>query len=129
MAEPRRCSLDETSPFERVRMLDLEPAQGVLDQAQASIAAAFPALRDVAIAKRWAGLIDVTSRRRAGDLASRQPARLLRRHRPSGHGFGIGPDGGKLIADLVTGDPVDPASFRNSRFAAGDYPPPSALAT
>jgi glycine/D-amino acid oxidase-like deaminating enzyme len=35
------------------------------------------------------------------------------------------------MADLVTGDPppVDPAPFRNSRFAAGDYPPPLALAT
>jgi hypothetical protein len=45
---PRRWSLDETSPFERVRMLDPQPAQGVLDQAQASIAAAYQALRDVA---------------------------------------------------------------------------------
>jgi glycine/D-amino acid oxidase-like deaminating enzyme len=32
----------------------------VLDQAQVSVAAAFPAFRDVAIAEGWAGLINVT---------------------------------------------------------------------
>jgi hypothetical protein len=31
---------------------------------------------------------------------------------------------------VVTGDsPVDTAAFRNSRLAAGDYPPAAALAT
>jgi hypothetical protein len=69
------------------------------------------------------------SRRRAGDLAGRQPARLLHCHWLSGHGFGIGPGAGKLMA-VVTGDPpVDTAAFRNSRLAAGDYPPAAALAT
>ena len=37
----------------------------------------------------------------------------------SGHGFGIGPGAGRLMADLVAGDPpvVDPAPFRLERFA------------
>ena len=37
----------------------------------------------------------------------------------SGHGFGIGPGAGRLMADLVTGAApiVDPAPFRFSRFA------------
>ena len=36
----------------------------------------------------------------------------------SGHGFGIGPGAGRLVADLVTGAAplVDPAPFRWSRF-------------
>jgi glycine/D-amino acid oxidase-like deaminating enzyme len=39
----------------------------------------------------------------------------------SGHGFGIGPASGRLIADLVTGDSpiVDPTPFRFERFARG----------
>jgi glycine/D-amino acid oxidase-like deaminating enzyme len=39
----------------------------------------------------------------------------------SGHGFGIGPASGHLIADLVTGDSpiVDPTPFRFERFACG----------
>ena len=36
----------------------------------------------------------------------------------SGHGFGIGPGAGRLMADIVTGHPpiVDPTAFRFSRF-------------
>ena len=39
----------------------------------------------------------------------------------SGHGFGIGPGAGRLVADLVSGDaPVaDPSPFRLSRFLDG----------
>jgi glycine/D-amino acid oxidase-like deaminating enzyme len=37
----------------------------------------------------------------------------------SGHGFGIGPGAGRLIADLVSGDNpiVDPGPFRFERLA------------
>jgi glycine/D-amino acid oxidase-like deaminating enzyme len=46
----------------------------------------------------------------------------------SGHGFGIGPGAGRLVADLVTGaDPiVDPTPFRLSRFSDGSRPRPIA---
>ena len=39
----------------------------------------------------------------------------------SGHGFGIGPGAGRLVADLVMGrEPVvDPTPFRLSRFLDG----------
>ena len=39
----------------------------------------------------------------------------------SGHGFGIGPAAGRLMADLVTGATplVDPAAFRLGRFSDG----------
>jgi glycine/D-amino acid oxidase-like deaminating enzyme len=39
----------------------------------------------------------------------------------SGHGFGIGPAAGRLIADLVTGASpiVDPTPFRLERLARG----------
>jgi glycine/D-amino acid oxidase-like deaminating enzyme len=42
----------------------------------------------------------------------------------SGHGFGIGPGAGSLMADMVTGAPpvVDPAPFRLSRFTDGSNP-------
>ena len=49
----------------------------------------------------------------------------------SGHGFGIGPGAGKLVADMVAGDPtlVDPAPFRLSRFTDGSNPRPHPLAS
>ncbi|HAO2891987.1 TPA: FAD-binding oxidoreductase, partial [Escherichia coli] len=39
----------------------------------------------------------------------------------SGHGFGIGPAAGRLMADIVTGRTpvVDAAAFRFSRFSDG----------
>lgn len=44
----------------------------------------------------------------------------------SGHGFGIGPGAGHLVADLVSGNPslVDPSPFRFSRFSEGSRPRP-----
>jgi glycine/D-amino acid oxidase-like deaminating enzyme len=46
----------------------------------------------------------------------------------SGHGFGIGPAAGRLVADLVTGESplVDPKDFRFSRFSDGSRPRPIA---
>jgi glycine/D-amino acid oxidase-like deaminating enzyme len=73
----------------------------------------------VTIAERWAGLIDVTP----DAVPVISPVRAL----PgfflasgfSGHGFGIGPAAGRLIADLVAGDRpiVDPTPFRLERLA------------
>jgi glycine/D-amino acid oxidase-like deaminating enzyme len=41
----------------------------------------------------------------------------------SGHGFGIGPGAGHLIADLVTGAPpiFDPKPFRPERFSSSAW--------
>jgi glycine/D-amino acid oxidase-like deaminating enzyme len=49
----------------------------------------------------------------------------------SGHGFGIGPAAGRLVADMVTGGPtiVDPKDFRLSRFTDGSNPQPHPLAS
>jgi glycine/D-amino acid oxidase-like deaminating enzyme len=128
---PRRWALDGPSPFERVRVLDPEPSRKMLDDAYANLAASFPAFKGVAVAERWAGLIDVTP----DAVPVIAPVKAL----PgffvatgfSGHGFGIGPGAGKLMADLVSGDPpvVDPTPFRFERFADGTRPLPSAMAT
>jgi glycine/D-amino acid oxidase-like deaminating enzyme len=49
----------------------------------------------------------------------------------SGHGFGIGPGAGRLIADMVMDAPplVDPTPFRLSRFSDGSNPKPHPLAS
>jgi glycine/D-amino acid oxidase-like deaminating enzyme len=128
---PRRWSLDQRSPFESVRVLDPEPDPYVLNRAQAAIAAAFPLFRNVAIAERWAGMIDVTPD--AVPVISPVdglPGFIIATGF-SGHGFGIGPGAGRLVADLVTGDPpiVDPAPLRLSRFTDGSRPLPSPIAS
>jgi glycine/D-amino acid oxidase-like deaminating enzyme len=54
----RRWSLEEPSPFERVRVLDPEPVDWVLKEALAGLKAYYPAFANIEIAERWAGCID-----------------------------------------------------------------------
>jgi len=123
---PRRWSLDRPSPFERVRILDPEPVRDYSTGALERMAAAFPAFAAARVAQHWAGLIDVTPD--AVPVISAVDA-LPGFHVAtgfSGHGFGIGPGAGRLMADLVTGRSpiVDPTPFRFSRFSDGSRPQP-----
>ena len=128
---PRRWGLDEASPFEAVRVLDPEPDKFVVDRARAATAAAFPVFRKAVVAESWGGMIDVMP----DAIPVISPVETL----PgffiatgfSGHGFGIGPGAGKLVADMVAGDLtlVDPAPFRLSRFTDGSNPQPHPLAS
>jgi glycine/D-amino acid oxidase-like deaminating enzyme len=120
---PRRWPLDGASPFEAVRVLDPAPNDAVLDEGQANLVRLFPAFQNMVVAERWAGLIDATP----DAIPVISPIETL----PgffiatgfSGHGFGIGPAAGRLMADLVAGDSpiVDPAAFRYSRFTDGSW--------
>ena len=120
----KRWKADEVSPFEEVRVLDPEPTVAILDQGRGNLAAAYPFFRNMRIAERWAGLIDVTP---DGVPVISAVEALPGFHIASGfsgHGFGIGPGAGRLMADLVAGDTplVDPAPFRFNRFAQGRRP-------
>jgi glycine/D-amino acid oxidase-like deaminating enzyme len=123
---PSRWSLDQVSPFERVRTLDPEPVAAHVDAARSGLAAAFPLFRDVPIAERWAGLIDATPDAVPVISPVATLPGLVIATGFSGHGFGIGPGAGRLVADLVTGDSpiVDPAAFRYTRFTDGSRPRP-----
>lgn len=117
----RRWALDEPSPFEYNRVLDPVPSKALSDKAMRAAIQAFPALAAAEIAQRWAGYIDVTPD--AVPVISpidRIPGFFLASGF-SGHGFGIGPAAGRLMADLVTGRTplVDPAHFRFNRFSDG----------
>lgn len=126
---PRRWALDRPTPFERVRTLDPEPDPVILDQAKETVAAAFPAFRDMRIAERWGGAIDVTPDAVPVISPIEKFPGLFVATGFSGHGFGIGPGAGLLMANLVSGDApvVDPTPFRFSRFADGTHPKPSPL--
>lgn len=122
----RRWALDEVSPFEQVRILDPEPVTSILDEAGRSLMAYFPAFRGMKIAERWAGCIDATPDTvPIMSACDRLPGFYLATGF-SGHGFGLGPGAGKLMAQLVTGEGacVDPAPFRYSRFFDGSKPRP-----
>ena len=86
--------------------------------AEASLSARFPAFAKAQVVQEWAGLIDVTPDVVPVISPVDAVPGLLVATGFSGHGFGIGPGAGRLVADLVTGrDPVvDPTPFRFSRF-------------
>jgi glycine/D-amino acid oxidase-like deaminating enzyme len=118
---PRRWALDAVTPFERVRILDPQPLNTVLEQGWKNLCEAFPAFRGMAIVERWAGLIDVTPD--AIPVISSVPAirGFFIASGFSGHGFGVGPGAGHLMADLVTGTTpiVDPSPYRYGRLVKG----------
>src|SRR5262249_5326484 len=86
---------------------------------------------DAKVLQNWAGLMDVTPD--AVPVISpvaRIPGFYLASGF-SGHGFGIGPGAGQLVADLVTGNRpvVDPSPFRLDRFKRATRPMMVATAT
>jgi len=119
LATPRRWSLDETSPFERCRVLNPKPNPKVLRRIRTHLDATFPQLRGTPIVESWAGMIETTPDVvPVIDEAPELPGFTIATGF-SGHGFGIGPGAGKAIAALLTGNDVglDLHEFRLSRFS------------
>ncbi len=117
---PRRWSADGPSPFEAVRVLNPRPHAPTVARIARQFAAAFPGLGDVAIARAWAGMIDTMPD--VVPVIDRAPlAGLTIATGLSGHGFGIGPAVGRVVADLVAGRAPghDLARFRFGRFSDG----------
>ncbi len=123
----RRWKLDETTPFETVRVLDPECVHWLMDEALGDLKKAFPAFAEAQVVERWGGMIDATPD--AVPVIDRiekiQGLHLASGF--SGHGFGIGPGAGKLMAEIALGETpcVDPTPFRFSRFGPGYTPQPT----
>lgn len=113
--------MDQVSPYEKTRVLDPEPDRDFLRQAFERLKQTFPAFAAAQVVQEWAGMIDVTPD--AVPVISPVDAipGLIIATGFSGHGFGIGPGAGRLVADLAMGAPpiVDPRDFRFSRFTDG----------
>jgi glycine/D-amino acid oxidase-like deaminating enzyme len=123
----RRWNLDEVSPFEMVRTLDPAPVFPVLEEAAESLKSYYPAFTTMQIAERWAGVIDATPDAVPVISAVDGHAGLFLASGFSGHGFGLGPGAGKLMAQLVSGERpcVDPQPFTYRRYFDGSNPRPS----
>ena len=122
----RPWSLDEISPFERVRVLNPHPDDSAVESALSDLARFFPAFKGAKRSNRWAGLIDATPDALPVISAVDALDGLFLCTGFSGHGFGIGPGAGRLMADLVVGEAplVDPSPFRFERFSDGRRPMP-----
>ncbi|WP_085035315.1 NAD(P)/FAD-dependent oxidoreductase [Ensifer aridi] len=113
-----RWRLDEPTPMERMRILDPAVDKATIHLTHSRALDLLPALKDTSIAAAWAGYIDSTPDGvpGIGEIAA-IPGFILAAGF-SGHGFGIGPGAGHLIADIVTGSEpiVDPRPYHPDRF-------------
>jgi glycine/D-amino acid oxidase-like deaminating enzyme len=123
----RRWRLDETTPFEQVRALDPEPYDHLLQQAATALKDYFPAFKDMRIEEKWAGMIDATPDAVPVIDAIEMVPGLFLASGFSGHGFGLGPGAGKLMAEMIMGETpcVDASPFRFKRFVDGTRPVPT----
>ncbi len=118
---PRTWSKGAPTPFEAIRVLNPSPNLATLSRAAAAFGRAFPGVGRPRIRATWAGMIDtMPDVVPVIDRAPRLPGLTIATGM-SGHGFGIGPGVGRVVADLVCGREVghDLARFRLSRFSDG----------
>lgn len=121
LRRPRRWALDQPTVFESARTLDPPPHASFNEAALAEFSAIFPSLAHAQVEQAWAGYIDVTPDAVPVISGVERTPGLFIATGFSGHGFGIGPGAGRLMADLVANDApiVDPRAFRLSRFFDG----------
>lgn len=101
----RKWRCDEETPFERCRVLDPKPNAGDLERIRGYFAKAFPKLGKPQVQASWAGMIDTLPDMLP--IVDRAPIDgLVIATGMSGHGFGIGPGFGQVIADMVQGRPA-----------------------
>lgn len=116
----RRWSNDQETPFERMRILNPVPNRVLLRRVQMAFERALPDLGPTRLLRTWAGMIDVMPDTvpvlDAAPIDGLYVATGL-----SGHGFGIGPGVGRVMASLMRGDAPghDLTRFRWSRFTDG----------
>ncbi|RCW19911.1 glycine/D-amino acid oxidase-like deaminating enzyme [Ciceribacter lividus] len=118
-----RWHLDRPTPMEKMRILDPAFDEGTIRLTHKRAVELLPALEGRAVTAAWAGYIDSTPDGvpAIGEVTG-LPGFVLAAGF-SGHGFGIGPGAGHLIADIVTGDEpiVDPRPYHPDRFGKSSW--------
>ncbi|MGB7299712.1 MAG: FAD-binding oxidoreductase [Burkholderiaceae bacterium] len=117
----RSWAADEESPFERMRVLNPSPNMKTVERMRQRFAARFPGLGVPTIRHAWAGMIDTMPD--IVPIVDRVPglANVILATGMSGHGMGIGPGFGQVIARMLQAqDPGhDLSRFRFGRFSDG----------
>jgi glycine/D-amino acid oxidase-like deaminating enzyme len=108
------------APMERMRILDPSPDRRQIEETQQRACLLLPALQGAPVTAAWASYIDSTPDGIPAIGEVQGMPGLILAAGFSGHGFGIGPGAGHIIADLVVGTRplVDPKPYRPERLAA-----------
>lgn len=114
-------SFEGFSPFEKMRILDPAADHNMVIEDLAAMVREFPELQGVQVAQSWGGMIDSTPDAIPVISEVNKLPGLILPAGYSGHGFGIGPEAGRLAADLaMNANPiVDPTPYRYARFIDG----------
>jgi len=119
----KKWSLDEVTPMERCRILDPRPDESQIRLTYQRACELLPEIAKTPIASRWAGFIDSTPDGvpAIGEIAA-VPGFILAAGF-SGHGFGIGPGAGHMIADMIMDRTpiVDPKPYAPERLDRGAW--------
>ena len=117
----KRWGGDETSPFERMRVVNPPPSETVRRRLEERLPRRAPWIAKLGIAEIWAGMIDVTPDAVPYLCETASPQGFFIGTGMSGHGFGFGPGAGHVLADLVQGRSPghDLTRFRLNRFHDG----------
>jgi len=118
-----RWQLDKPTPMERLRILDPAPDQALVRLTLQRAVELVPALKQRAMTAAWAGYVDSTPDGVPGIGETATLPGLVLAAGFSGHGFGIGPGAGHLIADVVSGSAplVDPKPYHPDRFQSSAW--------
>jgi glycine/D-amino acid oxidase-like deaminating enzyme len=114
-----RWQLDRPTPMERMRILDPAVDTKQVQLTYERAVKLVPDLAGCAISAAWSGYVDSTPDGVPGIGEIPGIRGFVLAAGFSGHGFGIGPGAGHLVADIVTGEApiVDPRPYHPSRFA------------
>jgi glycine/D-amino acid oxidase-like deaminating enzyme len=114
-----RWRLDRPTPMERMRTLDPAVDSEQVQLTYQRAVKLIPELEDAPITAAWSGYVDSTPDGVPGIGEIPSIPGFVLAAGFSGHGFGIGPGAGHMIADIVTGDTpiVDPRPYHPNRFA------------
>lgn len=121
MFPKRRWCKDEITPFEKTRVLNPRHSKNHFRKIQKRIGQHFPSLAELEIVESWTGATDMTPDVLPALGAIEKYDGLYIASGLSGHGFGLGPAVGKLMADVLSNDPpkYDLKPFRFERFSDG----------
>jgi glycine/D-amino acid oxidase-like deaminating enzyme len=117
---------DRPSPYEACRVLDPAPDHAYVQASLALLRRRFPQLAAARLVQVWGGMMDAMPDTVPIISPVDSVSGLVVATGFSGHGFGVGPAAGHLVADLVSGRPpiVDPYPFRIGRYSDGTMPRP-----
>jgi glycine/D-amino acid oxidase-like deaminating enzyme len=119
----KKWALDGVTPMERTRILDPRPSKSLINETLSNARKLLPALKSAGVQASWAGYIDSTPDGVPVIDCNLSIPGLTIAAGLSGHGFGIGPGVGHIVADMLNGrEPItETGQYKLERFEQSQW--------